>query len=309
MSSIFSTLNKQQFTSNLLISSLVIALPLGFNLSALAQKVTSPEPVLSPSTDVSTDSVIQKLIGTWRVQNSPISTQLDLVFTPAGKVYLVFNYGQKLEAYQVEYRINTKTKPSQIDMISQNGKEKIATIFEFTNQGNLRLEFIGLDFGNIRPKDFTPNASLFKKVSDSTKLAANVKVITDEDRENRKRQRDGEINVRTMNRYQQAYYTEYGKFAKNVQELQINFKLESEFYNYRIIPQGNQAVMQTATAKKPGLKSYTGFVYTIKVKKEINTYAIICETNQPSMKPPAAPKIPRNTSQKAQCPVGSSLLP
>ena len=69
---------------------------------------------------------------------------------------------------------------------------------------------------------------------------------------------------------------------------------------------GSQSVISTAAAKNPQLNSYTGIVYVIKVKGE--SFAAICETDQPSPKPPLAPKLTNQESQPVQCPVGSHLL-
>ncbi|HLO89318.1 MAG TPA: type IV pilin-like G/H family protein [Nostocaceae cyanobacterium] len=308
MAQFSSFFNQQQLTRQLITYGVVIVLPLTLNPGGLAQ-TTIEKQSLSQAVNATESSIIQKLTGTWEMQNSPVSLKVNLIFAPAGKLYLITHHGQRLEAYPVEYQINSTKKPMFLDVSSPGSQEKIKTIFELTNQGRLRLEFLGLNVGEPRPKGFTRNASLFKKISNRTTLPANVKIITSVDRQARSQQRDGETNVASLNRYQQAYYTEYGKFAKTFGELQISLKPESELYRYRIIPQNNQAVLHTATAKKPGLKSYAGFVFATKVKGEIKTYAIICQTNQPSMKPPVAPTIPKTVSQKSQCPVGSSLLP
>jgi hypothetical protein len=67
--------------------------------------------------------------------------------------------------------------------------------------------------------------------------------------------------------------------------------------------------MMTATAKSPESKSYTSAVFVTKVNKENLTITGICETNNPSKRPPLMLKfIPSKEGGQIECPAGSSLL-
>jgi serine/threonine protein kinase len=123
---------------------------------------------------------------------------------------------------------------------------------------------------------------------------------------NKARESEARFYVGTANRAQQAYFLEKSKFASSISELQIGIKPETENYLYNIVVlDPKKAVKFAATAKKEGLKSYTGAVFTIEGQKEILTLAIACETNTPSRTPPSMPEL---IGENPQCPSGSSSL-
>ncbi|HLO89317.1 MAG TPA: type IV pilin-like G/H family protein [Nostocaceae cyanobacterium] len=310
MSQIFPGFNKLQIACRLLTYSVVVALPLTFNIGVLAQPSTFPNSSVSQSTDTSQDPIGQKLFGQWEIQDTSLPTKINLLFTPEGNFFLILGQAGRSGAYPLKYRINSTPKPMHLDVILPDTKEPVETIFDFTADGQLRLQLNNTDPGKPRPKNFGADVSVFKKISDSTTLPENVEVVPTEEKKTSVPESEARNYIGTMNRANQAYYLEYGKFARTLNELQIGIKPETENYRYRIIPQGNSkgSVVSTATAKKPGLKSYTGFVYVKKVKGEDLTYAIVCETNQASTKAPVVPKIPRNPNQEAICPAGSTSL-
>ncbi|HLP89599.1 MAG TPA: type IV pilin-like G/H family protein [Nostocaceae cyanobacterium] len=311
MSPVLTGFKQLQNACKLLTYSVVIALPLAFSTSVLAQLSTAPTMTVSQAGDVAQDSINQKLFGQWEIQDNSFPFKMNLMFTPAGEFYLIVNEAGRSGAFPMKYKINTSPKPMHLDITLPDAKEPVETIFEFTADGQLRVQLNNTDPGKPRPKNFDAQVSVFKKISETTTLPENVEVAPVGNNQASTPESEAKQTIGAMSRVQQAYYLEYSRFAKTLNELQIGIKPETENYRYRIIPQGNgkKSVVQTATAKKPGLPSYTGFIYIQKdAAGEELPYALICETNQPSTKPPATPKIPSNTSQEAKCPVGSSPL-
>jgi hypothetical protein len=179
------------------------------------------------------------------------------------------------------------------------------TIFEFTADGQLRLELANSNPDN-RPSSFTSGGVLFTKISNTANFPPNTEFIDVIGQANKARQAEARNNVGAMYRAQQAHYIEYDKFATNIQELNIGIQPETDYYRYRITT-GDARVLAiiTAQAKRSGLKSYTGAVFAIQVNGETRTIAGICETNEPSMSPPGMTTFSRG---EIQCPAGSRRL-
>ncbi|OKH28271.1 hypothetical protein NIES2101_43685 [Calothrix sp. HK-06] len=281
----------------------------------LAQNNTQPsKPGSSPEI---IEQQLPELVGQWSIKDfSPFN--VSVVFTPEKKLYVLPLFSpwfggtfggsfDKPSAYEIPYKINSSTKPMQIDLIFGSEAENIKTIFETTPEGKIRLELIGLRPGEPRPTEFTTGSILIEKVSNLTKLPRNTQVINVVQERKKSAQSEGKTYLGSMLRGQQAYFLENDKFSSNLNDLQLGIKSETESYSFRVIPQGNQKqqVMMTVTAKKPELNSYTGVVYVVKNKQELLTMTAICETEKPSMNAPAKPKIPNKLSGKVQCPAGS----
>ncbi|MBD2744902.1 type IV pilin-like G/H family protein [Coleofasciculus sp. FACHB-1120] len=153
-----------------------------------------------------------------------------------------------------------------------------------------------------------------QKLSDSPTLPPNTKIVDIQEAFNNQatkaKQSEGKTYIGAMNRAQQAYYLENNKFGTTIEQLGVGIKLETESYNYKIVPQGNgtQSVMHTAKAKRPELNSYTGAVFVVTNNGENITRTAICETDKPSSTAPAMPTPPKDISGQIQCPAGSHLL-
>jgi hypothetical protein len=117
-------------------------------------------------------------------------------------------------------------------------------------------------------------------------------------------------NIEAIIRAQQAYYIEYAKFAETLEQLAFGLRPELTNHDYRLIPQGDltQEIMMSIPAKHSGLRSYSGAVFIVKKRGESLIVGGVCETDKPSLKPPAMPIIPRDGSTEIQCPVGSHVL-
>jgi type II secretory pathway pseudopilin PulG len=304
---------------NILSTSLCLGLSQFLSVAVLAQNSTKP--VTSDNAAETTIRGVPELVGQWALKDF-FPYNFSVVFTPEGKLYVFsaspwfggsFGGGgssiEKPMFYEVAYKINTSTKPMQLDILLGAEKENIKTILEMTPDGKIRIEYMGLTPGATRPTEFSVGSMLLEKVSNITKLPRNSQITNAASESKRAIQSEATTYIGSMLRAQQAYFLEYNTFARSVQDLQIGIKSETENYSYRVLPQGNQKqhVMITATAKKSELKSYTGVVYIVANKKDKLTMTAICETANPNTTAPAKPKIPTKLSEKVQCPTGSLL--
>ena len=89
----------------------------------------------------------------------------------------------------------------------------------------------------------------------------------------------------TLNKGQQAYYTEKRTFSNSIDDLGVGIRTASINYNYhvKIINSGTKAVAvgySTTTTAGAALKNYIGFVSLIPAdgkKGEVTSVAILCE--------------------------------
>jgi Type IV pilin-like G and H, putative len=302
--------NKLKTAGKFLTYSLLVALPLTFHPKVLAQEVIPLKPIISQPANSSKDAVVKKLVGQWEAKDAS-GPNVNFMFTADGTMFLIMVVGDKSAAYPLKYQINSTQNPIYLDITLPENPKPVLTIIDFPGDGQMRMQIDGTNPGQPRPTDFSKNVSLFKKVSDNETLPQNVEVIDPKmEKSANNPQAEAETMIKSMNRAQQAYFLEFNKFAKTIQELQIGIESETENYHYRIVSSGkkNQSVVQTATAKKTNLKSYTGIVFIKKVKGETLTNTAICESVKPATKPPAIPKIPSKESPEVKCPLGSILL-
>jgi len=292
-----------------LISTLIISGIFGQNL-VIAQPSTTPENSAQP-TEVTAAQT--KLRGQWQATNSLSGKALTFIFAPDGKLFIQLpSDAEKPIAQEFGYRINANPQPMQLDVLFPGTDQVVKTIFEFTPAGEMRLQVAGTNPGDPRPTAFGTDATVFQKVSEVTTLPPNVQVNDVQTVINQERQLEAKAYTGSMNRAQQAYYLENDKFAKEISELGLGIKPETENYRYQIVSQkdSTRSVMMTATAKRPELKSYTSAVFVVEDqdKKETLTIAWICETDKPSTTPPAMPQVSSNSPAKIECPAGSSKV-
>lgn len=160
----FSTMRK------LIASSLLLALFNTFGYSVLAP--TSIAQTVSQRTATNTNSVVQRLTGNWQNLSNPRT--LSLVFAANNRLSIVLpsNSGRNAVT-QVRYSIiSANSSPMQIDLTTTDNKTAL-TIFEFTNDGNLRIQLRDVNPGETRPTAFKPSAMVFKKVSNATTVPGN----------------------------------------------------------------------------------------------------------------------------------------
>jgi type II secretory pathway pseudopilin PulG len=311
MPKIFLYFGKLQIASKLLSLSVFIILLMKLNPTVLAQPSTAPMPTPSQPAK-QTNPIVQKLLGQWQTQKSPSLQTLTFIFTSEGKLFIILPNSNTPVAAEVKYSVNSTPQPMHLDVTIPISQEPVLTIFEFTADGQLRLQLDETNPGKPRPTAFSPKASLFKKISNATTLPDNIQLIDPKKGNQATNQPEGEGKqfIGTINRAQQAYYLEYQKFSTTIEQLDINIKPETENYRYRIISplKQTQSVISTASAKKPELRSYTGITFVSNIKGETITSTAICETDKPSNQPPLSPIVSSNNSQQVKCPAGSHLL-
>lgn len=172
---------KQSSIRTLINSLIIVLLTIPIN-QALAQTRPIKSPTEPQTTQKSANnSIIQKLLGTWEaknLQNPSKSGKLKFIFTPVGKLLIVMSSGvsQKPLVYETNYKINSDPKPMHLDVTLPENKT-VQTIFEFTDDDKLKIELYESNPGKSRPETFPENTPLFEKVSNSTSLPKDTKVI------------------------------------------------------------------------------------------------------------------------------------
>ncbi|MEB3231775.1 MAG: WG repeat-containing protein [Leptolyngbyaceae bacterium] len=115
-------------------------------------------------------------------------------------------------------------------------------------------------------------------------------------------QAEARTYIGSMNRAQQAYYSELSRFSSSFRDLGLGINPETENYIYRIDEVAPNQALMTATAKQQGLHSYVGIARAIRQARGWTTSVVICQTEQPSMNPPTdAP----SGQGDPQCPPGT----
>jgi hypothetical protein len=79
------------------------------------------------------------------------------------------------------------------------------------------------------------------------------------------KQSEAKTYVGSLNRSQQAYFLDRNKFSDSMTDLGLGMTSETENYSYSIETQSSIAVAK-ASAKRDGLKSYTGTVFVLKIE-------------------------------------------
>ncbi|MGB7439663.1 MAG: type IV pilin-like G/H family protein [Coleofasciculaceae cyanobacterium] len=256
-----------------------------------------------------TEAVIQKLLGQWTAKDPASDQEIKFIFAEDGVLFLVVPSDDGTPvALKVSYRIDPTTQPMQLD-IQLKPEEVALTIFEITEDDQLRLELNAVEPGLPRPTEFQESAVLLDKTSASTVVPEGIEVIDVAELEDETSQ--AKTYMSALTQVQQAYYLEQGKFAREFEQISVGLRDETELYRYQILPQGDntESVMMTATAKDAELPSYTSAVFvTTNTEGEKTTIAQICETEEPSTTPPAMPSLPTDSSSTIRCPEGSRPL-
>jgi len=167
------------------------------------------------------------------------------------------------------------------------------------------------------------------RLSDNAKVPDGVMVQTvamqQRNQTHRVQQSEGRSFVGSLNRGQQAHFIEDSKWGNSIEALGVGLPAETEGYRYRTevvksiqtiddailqgqkIPTAPGIAIQTGIAKQPEFKSYLGVVYLRSVtnppsnSQDVTPIAILCESQQPTMKVPDLPKFDGKTMQ---CPTG-----
>ncbi len=131
--------------------------------------------------------------------------------------------------------------------------------------------------------------------------------------------------INSINRAQQAYYAEYGKFSDNITQLGLGIKEQTDDNNYTIVSsmgpvqtlhnQRQPAQFESAIAlAKPNDmstgKSYTGAVFAFKEKGSniITTIAAICESDRINASYEETLNPPTFDGKEIHCQPGTTIL-
>ncbi len=149
----------------------------------------------------------------------------------------------------------------------------------------------------------TPSASAGASPLDATNLKISNKISKDVTRKgNIALQDTGKTFLSNLLLSQQAEHLTKGRFTDDLKRLAPNVPTDNEDYHLEIKQANTSQAIMVAIAKKPGLNSYTGMVYTIPGKLSA---AVMCRTNVPSQTPPQTPKF---VQSMVMCPSGSSAI-
>lgn len=131
---------------------------------------------------------------------------------------------------------------------------------------------------------------------------------------NKARQSEAKTYVGSMNRAQQAYYMENGKFTDAISELGLGIQPATENYSYTItvLTATSGATGSVATNKgaalQDALKGYAGGVALASVNNNANdvtTSAILCEANDIGQD---VPDKAEGDGAKIICPAGTTAI-
>lgn len=274
-------------------SSLLAAL-VGFDLWGLI--VRSPSETGAYSNE-QTNPSSKKLLGTWQFED-----KFRMIFTPEGKLLVQSDDGG-IKTFQ--YRLETTPQSDRID-IFQDGST-FSGIFKFDNDGKLHLATNKP--GEPRPTSFEDAHFILEKISDRTTLSPDSQLSKQElrQRTNKAIQSEAITYVSTLNKGQQAIFTEKGYFSSSIESLGVGIKPETDNYSYRVRVVDRKRAQTMGIAKKDGLKSYTGAVFILIARSttDIVSLSILCESDRPTKSIPSIPTASSEYSDaQLSCPTG-----
>jgi hypothetical protein len=253
----------------------------------------------------------QQLIGKWQltILNNE-SEPLTLLFTTEGKLYLIDS--AKKTAVKAEYQINTLNGQTYLDVFQ--GSFGSRTTFSINSKGQLILQqlfmpaavqyaYYASNVPNVVGGILMPNILLLKRISNDTKLDANIEFPDAIPPVTRAIQSEAKTYVGAMNRAHQAFFLEKEYFTNKLEDLGLGIKAETENYKYQIVVlDRKKGVQHIGLAQKDSLKSYTGLVYTALSpnSNELTTITLLCESQKPTRKIPPKFKLTSNPT----CPEG-----
>lgn len=97
---------------------------------------------------------------------------------------------------------------------------------------------------------------------------------------NKAKESEAKQYLASLNKGQQAYYTEKSTFTSEVPALGVGIKTQTTNYKYACTaPDGATAVNCTASAQSASLRSYLGYVYLVDVGgSESTSRSLLCQT-------------------------------
>lgn len=258
----------------------------------------SAKMLLMPSINNQIDS---RLVGQWELRGV-FFMPITIIFTPEGRGFMLSpSFAPGADPYAIEFRytINNAQQPFQVDLeILGEDSDSIKTIFDFTDDGRIRVELLGIQPGEERPTEFTTGALFLNRVSSLTRLPNNIQIANSPEAINEGRENQAGYTISMLLAYQEDYFQDNKKFTLNLRDLDMELTpRELRYYDYvTYLPESaTEPLIITVTAKVPGLRSFIGAMFPIK-NGEVETFtSVVCSTIEPSMTPPPRPTLINET--------------
>jgi hypothetical protein len=213
---------------------------------------------------------------------------------------------------KAEYQINSLNGETYLDVFQ--GSFGSRTTFSFNSKGQLILQQLFMpaamqysnysgNLPNIVGTVLMPNMFRLTRVSNDTKLDANIEFPSSVSPAALARQSEAKTYIGAINRGHQAFFLEKEYFTNKLKDLGLGIGAESENYKYQIVVlDSKKAVQSMALSKEDNLKSYVGLVYITKLPEieEDTSRSLICESQKPTRKMPPKFKLTSNPT----CPEG-----
>jgi hypothetical protein len=267
----------------------------------------SAKMLLTPTINNQINSQIDsRLLGQWELRGVffiPIS----IILTPEGRGFMLspsFAPGEDPQAIEFRYTVNNTQAPFQIDL-EPIGEEPIRTIFDFTEDGRIRVELLGIQPGEERPTEFTTGALFLHRVSSLTRLPNNTQIANSPEAINKSREELASFTISMLLGYQESYFQENNRFTLNLRDLDMELTARNlRYYDYvTYLPENaTDPLIITVTAKVPGLRSFIGVIFPIKYGDTEKFISGVCETIEPSTNPPSRPTL---VNENVVCAAGS----
>jgi hypothetical protein len=133
-------------------------------------------PIIAETAAPAATNLDKQLLGQW--QGTIASGQsFTFLFAPKGKLFFIAKRSDgETRANEMRYKINLGAKPMHLD-VTLSSTETVETVFELTPEGQMRLQLEGTNPGLPRPNSLNEQATVLKKVSETTALPPNIPVI------------------------------------------------------------------------------------------------------------------------------------
>ena len=122
----------------------------------------------------------EQFTGLWEPQVPPEENSPGLLFTEDGRAFFISPNPEENQAVEMEYALNVKATPMELDIILPGANGTLKGIVELTGDDAMRLDGAE-DLAAPRPKEFSEKAVEFKRTSNDGLLPEDMNVLTKED--------------------------------------------------------------------------------------------------------------------------------
>lgn len=249
--------------------------------------------------DESAPEFAEAILGQWFSPSALGGEPLTFIFTEAGVLHFIITLPRgRTVSQEFPYEVGSGS-PHGIDLVLPNG-ERVATIAQITESGELLFQIEGTEPGLPRPTEFDETVARFERVSTSTDLPARLVEANALD------------VLMDISRAQRTHYLEFREFADSIEPLNSDpVPLETD--DYRIELEVSQttpeSVRITATAKREELRSFTSGVFMVPNERGLEVSLVgICRSDEPEMTAPDMPIPPDRAEGTVTCAPGSHLM-